>query len=129
MFITATVRYEFEAEHWIPDHPVCGKPHKHNWVIEVTFRRKPGYNLTEDGMIHDFRELYQWVKWAADCTNGKLNDVCPVPTCEHLIRDYFRPTILKAMKPGMGPEPSGEHLDIGRMRLWENEKYYCEWIN
>lgn len=91
--------------------------------------RRPGHFPMEDGMIHDFKELYQWVKWAADVANGKLNDVCPVPTCEHLIRDHFVPTIEKALCPGIGPDPSGEHLQLLKIRLWENEKYYCEWTN
>jgi 6-pyruvoyl-tetrahydropterin synthase len=126
--LTATVQYEFRASHWIPGHPICGKEHEHNWRLQVTFKRKQGHHALKDGMIHDFKELYTWIKWAADCmTHTSLNDVCPVPSCEHLLRDYLIPTIRKALTPGVGPDPSGEHLEIQSARLWENEKYYCEW--
>ena len=125
--LTATVEYKFRATHWIPGHLICGKEHEHNWCLQVTFRRKNGRYVLQDGMIHDFKQLYEWVKWSADCTRGRLNDICPVPTCEHLLQDYFVPTIRKTLSPGLGPDPSGDDLEIASARLWENEKYYCEW--
>ena len=117
--LTANVEYRFTATHWIPGHPVCGQAHDHNWRIRVGVKRKAGYKPLDNGMVVDFKELKGWVQWAVDSSGNLLNDTVPIPTCENFIEGWLVPQLRKAFPT---------YLELVRIELWENEKYFCEWV-
>jgi 6-pyruvoyl-tetrahydropterin synthase len=119
MMLTANVEYKFKASHWIPDHPTCGELHEHEWTVRVGVVRKPGYKPLHEGMIIDFQNLYGWVEWAVESAGNLLNDVCPVPTCENFLGGWLLQMLKKALP---------EEIEVVKVQLWENQKYFCEWV-
>ena len=125
--LTANVEYKFKATHWIPGHPTCGKAHKHDWRIRVGVMRRPGFKPLEDGMVIDFKELLGMVRRVIKNAGPVLNDYVPIPTCENLLEGWIVPELRKTLRADAGRE-GPEELELVRVELWENEKYYCEWV-
>lgn len=66
--------FTFEAAHFIPDHPKCGKVHGHSWKVEVTFSGEALMN----SMLVDFHEVKEVFKYNV------------LPLVDHtLLNDYF----------------------------------------
>jgi len=116
--LTVNVVHSWVADHFIPGHPTCGGLHSHTWIIYVGVCRKPGYKPLEDGMVHDFKEIHGWVVWAVESAGNLLNDTVAVPTCENFLQTWVIPQLRKALP---------EHLELLRIQLWENDKYFCQW--
>ena len=116
--MTITTEYRWKASHFIPGHPTCGQMHPHDWEISATIRRKPGYGVLTMGMIHDFKEVFQWLAAVAKSCGDPINDVVALPTCENLLVGWIVPRINDTLT---------DELELVSVRLWENEKYSCEW--
>ena len=120
MGLTANVTCCWVADHFIPGHPTCGELHSHTWIIYVGVRRKPGYKPLDNGMIHDFKEIRSWVRDVIDAAGPLLNDIVAIPTCENFLEAWIIPQLRRAMP---------DHLEVAKVQLWENDKYFCEWTN
>lgn len=81
--------FRFEAAHFLPGHPKCGRMHGHSYRLVVAVEGPVG----ENGMVMDFSELEDLVREAVlDKVDHKpLNDgprTMQPPTVENLIRVF-----------------------------------------
>lgn len=74
--------YKFDAAHFLPRHPKCGKTHGHTWHVTVEVEGPLEYELK---VVMDFHELDEIVKQViAKLDHTNLNDTLPMPTAEVL---------------------------------------------
>ncbi len=77
----------FDAAHFLPDHPKCGKVHGHRWTVEIGVM---GRLNPDTGMVVDFHNLSSFLnEEVLEKFDHKLiNDIIPNPTAE-LIAGYI----------------------------------------
>jgi len=72
-------KYKFDAAHFLPGHPKCGKLHGHTWKVEVELVGE----MDSNGMVFDFGRLDKIMEEVlADYDHTNLNDLISNPTCE-----------------------------------------------
>jgi len=106
--------YSFEAAHWLPGHPKCGKMHGHSYRFEVIIEGL----IDERGVIFDFHELGSLVKPIIDeLDHTTLNDTLfnfknnkgLIPSADNIALYIFKK--LSAQLP--------LHLNLVSIKLWE----------
>lgn len=134
-----TRKYKFSAAHRLEGHPKCGRPHGHNYVLEVSVS---GEKDRSTGMLIDFANLDAIIKpivekfdhmWLYSADNVTAN--CPYTiiarerseavfvgthsTCECMI-EFLYGMLVEGLSrwTTMHEAPS---LNIRRLRLWETE--------
>lgn len=78
-----TKEFEFEAAHYLPDHPSCGKVHGHSYKVLVTLA------TSDDGMdmVLDFGVLREVILPIIGRLDHKpLNDILSYPTAENIAK-------------------------------------------
>lgn len=79
-------RYYFDAAHFLPGHPKCGKMHGHTWTVDVEVEGE----MDPEMMVLDFNILNEKVKSVLDKLDHRaLNDIVPIPTCESIAYSIF----------------------------------------
>ena len=72
-------QFHFDAAHFLPDHPTCGKIHGHTWRVDVELQGPLGL----EGMVFDFARLKEVMnRILRNYDHSNLNDSIPRPTCE-----------------------------------------------
>jgi len=90
-------QFHFDAAHFLPGHPTCGKIHGHTWRVDVELQGP----LNSEGMVFDFAKLKEAVdQILKDYDHSNLNDSFGRPTCE--IIATLIGTSLKAELVGVG---------------------------
>ena len=150
--VEITRRFRFEAMHWLPDHPKCGWPHGHSYILEVTVAGP----INESGMVVDFGELknmmapilkdldhgclnvwlsggfvhrYEGVTGVGfDIRAGDALAAATPPTAENLIV-ALRREILRGMS--MAETAAGNNpflrVELVQLTLWETVDSWCTW--
>ena len=79
-------KYKFDAAHFIPEHPKCGKVHGHTFHVTVEVEGL----VQPDGMVLDFHKLDTLMSNELNFLDHLLlNDRFPLPTIELLARELF----------------------------------------
>lgn len=74
--------FTFDAAHFLPNHPKCGKMHGHTWTVEVEIEG-PVNNVT--GMVYDLHKLSEKVNSVLEqFDHTLLNNIFSIPTCESI---------------------------------------------
>jgi len=94
--------FRFEAAHFLPDHPKCGKVHGHSYRLVVAIEGP----VRKDGMVLDFSELKDHVeKTVLDKVDHRLlNDIPRLrqpPTVENLLLTFAVVSALVLIMVGM----------------------------
>ena len=72
-------QFHFDAAHFLPGHPTCGKIHGHTWRVDVELQGPLGL----EGMVFDFARLKEVMdQILKDYDHSNLNDSLARPTCE-----------------------------------------------
>jgi len=72
-------RFHFDAAHFLPGHPTCGKMHGHTWTVDVELEGP----LDDQGMVFDFGRLKEMMdRILKNYDHCNLNDFTNRPTCE-----------------------------------------------
>jgi len=97
MRVYLVVSERFEAAHWIPEHPKCGKIHGHSYEVEATFSiDKPELTYYTELLI-DIAELRKVLKeLTSEFDHSLLNDHFELPSIENLAIYFFKMLALKA---------------------------------
>lgn len=77
---TVTVQHHFDAAHYLPGHPKCGKLHGHRWEVTVRYDFNDGTPLT-NGMFVDFGDVKAVID-QLDHGAVNLNEMFEYPTAE-----------------------------------------------
>lgn len=112
-YMTVTKMFDFEAGHYIPEHPAkCKFLHGHSYKVEVTVRRRLN-PIT--GMVMDFKQLSKAVKnnIIEIFDHEYLNDFIPNPTSENIVLWIWEKLSLDVK-------------GIQRIRLYETASSYTE---
>jgi 6-pyruvoyltetrahydropterin/6-carboxytetrahydropterin synthase len=122
--ISVTKIFEFEAAHYLPNHPgKCKNLHGHSYKLEIEIMRgEYDDNLNEEGMVMDFGELKELVEPILDdyYDHKILNESThAVPTAENMVREFASLLRDKFKKSSV--------LRVVRIRLWETSSSYAEW--
>jgi len=109
--------FKFDAAHFLPDHPKCGKVHGHTYHIDVEVRCE--YN-PETGMCIDLGDLTKIVnKIISKFDHSVLNDHLPITTCEniakHITHNVYRKVklLVKPTSTGLGVRVKVQEGDGG----------------
>ena len=90
-------QFHFDAAHFLPDHPTCGKIHGHTWRVDVELQGPLGL----EGMVLDFAKLKEAMdRILKNYDHSNLNDSIPKPTCEMIA--MLISTSLRTELPGVG---------------------------
>ena len=89
--MTWTLEYEhdFDAAHWLPDHPgKCKALHGHRWVVTIELAAE---GLDHQSMVTDFGEVKRTMGRLIDeqLDHRTLNEVVQPPTAEVLASTIF----------------------------------------
>lgn len=86
--VEVTKQFDFEAGHYVPDHPErCKYVHGHSYKLFVTLSGP----INKDGMVVDFHELNNIVSEFIDkLDHSFLNDIYELPTAEIMAADLFQ---------------------------------------
>jgi 6-pyruvoyltetrahydropterin/6-carboxytetrahydropterin synthase len=80
--MTTGIRMSFDAAHYLPNHPKCGKVHGHTWTVEV---KVLGPVNPSTGMVVDFSTLKEQLKAIlSEFDHRLINDTLQIPTCENI---------------------------------------------
>ena len=72
-------QFHFDAAHFLPGHPTCGKIHGHTWRVDVELQGPLGL----EGMVFDFARLKEVMdRILRNYDHSNLNDFTDRPTCE-----------------------------------------------
>ena len=72
-------QFHFDAAHFLPGHPTCGKIHGHTWTVDVELQGPLG----PEGMVFDFARLKEVMDQVLkNYDHSNLNDFVTRPTCE-----------------------------------------------
>ena len=86
--------FSFEAAHFIPGHPRCGRTHGHSFLVEIVVE---GEVNPVTGMVIDFIRLAEIVKPLIDTLDHtNLNNLFSNPTAE-TICDWFYVELTKRL--------------------------------
>jgi len=74
--------YKFDAAHFLPNHPVCGKIHGHGYTVVIEL---VGVYNKETHMVKDLHDIDAVMKpLIKQLDHTMLNDTIPFPTCEDI---------------------------------------------
>lgn len=106
--------FTFNAAHYLPGHPKCGKLHGHTYKMEIIVSGP----VQDDGMTVDFGWLKELVQdyVMPDLDHALLNDSVKMPTAENLCVYVWN--VLRTPL-----ETSGLHL--AHVKIWETESCYA----
>ncbi len=100
----------FDAAHFLPGHPKCGKIHGHTYRVEVEVEGE-----LKNGMVIDFEDLKKTLKEIVDEFDHRLiNDIIDNPTCENICLKIFE-ELKSRLK-----------LKVVRVRVYENPDKWAE---
>ncbi len=108
-----SVRTDFSSAHHVRGHAgKCATPHGHNWEVEVFFR---GENLTDIGMLEDFRVLKEKIRHILRKVDHKdlnrLEEFASLnPTSENIARWIYGQ---------MAKDPQDARYRVSRVRVRE----------
>ena len=107
------IKAKFDAAHFIPDHPRCGKTHGHCWHITVAFQPK----ITDITKITvDFKVLKTVVRGVLDRLDHTLiNDLIEIPSAENISSFIFQD--LKSVLIS-----SNVPATVSSVNVWETEE-------
>ena len=72
-------QFHFDAAHYLPGHPTCGKVHGHTWTVDIELEGP----LNDQSMVFDFGKLKEIMNHILkDFDHCNLNDFINYPTCE-----------------------------------------------
>jgi 6-pyruvoyltetrahydropterin/6-carboxytetrahydropterin synthase len=100
-------QYKFDAAHFLPGHPKCGKMHGHTWTVEVELFGR----VNAEGMVYDFNHLNDAVgRLFEKFDHCNLNELVNRPTCEviatiiwsALVNEYQLPVYQVKVQEGAG---------------------------
>ncbi len=104
------VRSYFSAAHRLKDLEKDEEIHGHNYLVEVFIQEE---DISKKGYRFDFREVEKYLKTLLP-DHKFLNEIFDFsPTCENIAKYLFYKV--------------KERYPIVKIRLWENEKYACEY--
>lgn len=121
-------RYEFSASHRLPNHNgKCRRQHGHNYMLEVEVegitKQEPG--ASDEGMVMDFAKLDAVVDSLIEqLDHHDINQDIPAfkvgypPTAENIVMWVVDNLRL-----------FNKEINFSRIRLWETNKCYAEWIS
>ena len=120
--LTVTKRFQFEAAHYLPGYDGdCSRIHGHSYKLEVTVQK---VSPLDSDMIIDFKELSRIVKdfvikrWDHVLLNSLQEFKEERPTAENMVVMVYKILI----------EEFSDEISIARIRLWETENSYAEYI-
>jgi len=110
-----TIKQSFSAAHRLQEiGGICEKLHGHNFIVEVSLT---SLELTESGILIDFRVLKEWTKKILDQLDHKnLNEI-----------DYFKninpsaENIAKFIYDRIMEKAKRHNLDVSQVIIWESE--------
>ncbi|MEO0087353.1 MAG: 6-carboxytetrahydropterin synthase [candidate division WOR-3 bacterium] len=109
-FYYIIIRSYFSAAHRLTDFLGDEEIHGHNYLVEVFIKEE---DIEKKGYQFDFREVEKYLKSILP-EHKFLNEIFDfLPTCENVAKYLFYK--IKEKYP------------IKKIRLWENEKYACEY--
>ena len=111
--LTVTKCFKFDASHYLPKHPKCGRMHGHTYHLEVEIVG----SVDENGMIMDFGNIKEHIQPIIDILDHRtLNEVkgLEMPTAENIII-WIKDQIEK------------KYDNVSRIRLWEGDAGFAEW--
>jgi 6-pyruvoyl tetrahydropterin synthase/QueD family protein len=114
--ITVTKSITISAAHWLPDHPLCGKLHGHNYKVEASYTGLSSDLLPDnDMMLLDFGIMKQHLEQVVGRWDhaGALNDEYDYPTAEWMAFTWL--TELRTL-----------HTGYTSVRVWETETASAE---
>ena len=77
----------FDACHFLPNHPKCGKMHGHTWHVSV---QAQGPIDLATGMVCDFHKFKQLVAEVVDTFDHcSINEFVSPPTCENIAQYIY----------------------------------------
>lgn len=110
--------YKFDAAHYLPGHPRCGKVHGHTYTLTIEVMGKPN----EQGMVIDFHTLNPIVEKAfADIDHNVINLVLLNPTCE-LLAIFLADRIQSAIK-----RVASICVELRSLTIQEGQGGYARW--
>lgn len=115
--VKVTKEFEFDAGHFIPNHPKrCRYVHGHRFKLVVTILGP----INEEGVVVDFQDLSSIVSSIIDkYDHGFLNDYYEYPTAE-ILACHFKDVIDGQIKL------IDHRLKCSNIRLYETPKCYAE---
>lgn len=115
--VKVTKEFEFDAGHFIPNHPKrCRYVHGHRFKLVVTILGP----INEEGVVVDFQDLSSIVSNIVDkYDHGFLNDYYEYPTAE-ILACHFKDVIDSQIKL------INHRLKCSNVRLYETPKCYAE---
>lgn len=123
MRIFITKRFNLEAAHHLPGYAgLCEQVHGHSYKLEVTV----GAYLVSEDMVMDFSDIKKIIKahiidrWDHKNLNTLPEFTSKRPTAENMVIEIVNQLIK---------HPALAHVIIHRVKLWETEDSYAEWIN
>lgn len=110
------VETKFEAAHFIPKHPKCGKVHGHTYKLKAVVEGK----VKETGMVIDFGDIKEVLRQFDHCCINEAAkefeiQLLKIPTAENLAK-YFAEEIEKL----------GDNLWVS-VTVWETEDSCAEY--
>jgi 6-pyruvoyl tetrahydropterin synthase, putative len=108
-----TVRYEFDASHFLPDFEgPCRNLHGHRWTVELEVEVK---ELDKSGVGIDFGTLKKELE-SLGLDHTHLNDILPYPpSAENVARYIYQRIKEKGYK-------------VISVRVWETPKYAAKYV-
>ncbi len=101
----------FDAAHFLPGHPKCGRVHGHTYRVEVEVEGE-----LRNGMVIDFEDLKNLLREVVGrYDHGLINDSIENPTCENLCLAIFNEISERL-----------EGLRVVRVRVYENPDKWAE---
>lgn len=115
--VSVTKEFEFDAGHFIPNHPKrCKYVHGHRFKVLVTITGP----VNEEGVVVDFQDISSVMnRLVDDYDHGFLNDYYEYPTAENIachIHDIMNSQI----------KLFGHNLRCSKVRVYETPKCYAE---
>ena len=110
------IKAKFDAAHYIPNHPKCGRMHGHTYHVEIEFTpTKP----LEDGMAVDFAVLKRIVREHIInyLDHKSLNDLflLPEPSTAENISIFIFMALLNVLKD------TRIDAEVSSVTVWETE--------
>lgn len=103
------IKAKFDAAHFLPDHPRCGKVHGHCWHVTVAFEPK----ITD---TIDFKVLKTALRGVLDRLDHTLvNDIIKIPSAENISSFIFQD--LKSVLVS-----SDVLATVSSVTVWETEE-------
>ncbi len=115
---------EFEAAHFIPDHPKCKFMHGHSYKVHVCYMSS---ELDDDGMVYDFHKMKEeMAKCIGKYDHTTLNDFMEKPTAENIakkIHDDLKAMGLRSGKKIKPDKSSDEEVIVELVHVYSVEVF------